>query len=66
MEKEAFENSFDGFAALGLGMSGIYYQLFDGVDMDKNKVTIHLKDDSTGEVYDSIVYPDALEERDDQ
>lgn len=62
VEREAYENSFDGFAILGLGMTGMYYQLFDGVNSDKNKVTIHLKDESTGEVFDSVVYPDDLDE----
>lgn len=62
VEKEAFENGFDGFAALGLGMSGLYYQLFNGANMEESKVTIHLEDEVTGEVFSSIVYPDALEE----
>jgi predicted small lipoprotein YifL len=34
VDKEAFENSFDGFAAFGLGLSGMMYQLFDGVNPD--------------------------------
>ena len=29
VDKEAFENSFDGFAALGLAMTGMYYQAFE-------------------------------------
>ncbi|OLO38829.1 hypothetical protein BTR23_11260 [Alkalihalophilus pseudofirmus] len=62
VDKEAYENSFDGFAALGLGFSGMYYQLFDGVNPDNLKVTIHLEDADTGEVFDTIVFPDAFEE----
>lgn len=62
VEKAAFENGFDGFAALGLGMSGLYYQLFNGANMEESKVTIHIEDEATGEVFNSIVYPDALEE----
>ena len=64
VNQEEYENSFDGFAALGLGISGLYYQLFDGVDPDDYKVTIHLENAETGEVFDTIVYPDALEEKD--
>lgn len=62
VEKEKFENSFDGFAALGLALSGMYYQLFDGVKADDSKVTIMIKDEATGEVFDTIKYPDALNE----
>lgn len=62
VEKEVFENSFDAFATIGIGFVGMYYQVFEGKDLEKNKVTIHLQDASTGENFDSIVYPDALDE----
>ncbi|TQR20296.1 hypothetical protein [Psychrobacillus vulpis] len=62
VDKEAYENSFDGFASIGLGMTGMYYQLFNGITADKTKVTIDVKDESTGEVFDTIVYPDDLED----
>jgi hypothetical protein len=62
VDKAAFENSFDGFATLGLGMSGMYYQAFDGTSGDKLNVTVYTKDASTGEVFSTVVYPDALEE----
>ncbi|NMD72624.1 hypothetical protein HHO41_20510 [Bacillus sp. DNRA2] len=63
VDKVAYENSFDGFAVLGLGFSGMYYQLFNGIDVDHLKVTIFVKDGATGEVFDEIVYPDALEDK---
>lgn len=62
-ERLNYENSFDGFAVLGLGFSGMYYQLFNGIDSDHLKVTIFVKDGATGEVFDEIVYPDALEDK---
>ena len=62
VDKAAFENSFDGFAALGLAMSGMYYQAFDGTDGDKLNVTVHTKDASTGEIFGTAVYPDVLDE----
>lgn len=62
VDKEAFENSFDGFAALGLAMSGMYYQVFDGAEPDKVKVSIDYKDHATDEVFESAIYPDAFEE----
>lgn len=57
-----FENSMDGFATFGLGISGMYYQMFEGVDQEDYKVTIAIKDEETNEVFDTIVYPDDLEE----
>lgn len=61
VDKEAFENSFDGFVALGLAMTGMFYQLFDGVDAEKLNVTIETVDQSTGEVFGTVNYPEALE-----
>ncbi|MEH6941053.1 hypothetical protein [Bacillus sp. JJ722] len=57
-----YENSMDGFAILGIAMQSMVYQLFDGVKPDDYKATIHLKDEATSKVFDTIVYPDALEE----
>lgn len=65
VEREAFENSFDGFAILGIGLTGMYYQVFEGTDADKIKVVMHLKDIDTNEVYNSIVYPDDLGDEED-
>ena len=62
VDKEAYENSMDGFGALSLGMSGMFYQLYDGASPDEYDVTISLEDEASGEVFDEIVYPDALEE----
>ncbi|MEK4628110.1 hypothetical protein MKZ17_07875 [Solibacillus sp. FSL R7-0682] len=59
VDKVAFQDSFDGFAAMGLGMSGIYYQVFNGADP---KTTVVIKDEATGGVIDTIVYPDAFNE----
>lgn len=61
VDKNAYENSFDGFAAFGLGFNSMFYQLFDGVDQNEIKATIHVKDSETNEVFHTIVYPDDLE-----
>lgn len=60
VDREAFENSLDGFAALGLGFSSLYYQLFSGADPDTFQTTINFEDEETGEIFDTVVYPDAL------
>jgi hypothetical protein len=62
VDKAAYENSMDGFAALGLGLTGMMYQLYEGVDSEKIRVVIKLEDKATGEVFDEVVYPDDMEE----
>lgn len=60
VEKESFEGSFDSIASFGLAIAGMYYQVFNGIDADAYKVTIHYKDEANGEVFDTTVYPDDL------
>ncbi|RKN86379.1 hypothetical protein D7M11_03555 [Paenibacillus ginsengarvi] len=60
VDKNAFENSFDAIGLLGVGMSSMFYQSFNGVASDKMKTTIQLKDQATGTVFKTIVYPDDL------
>lgn len=62
VDRNTYENSFDGLAAISLGMSGMFYQIFDGVNPDNSKVTIHAKDVATGEVFSTNVFPDDLGE----
>lgn len=61
-DKETFENSLDGFATLTLGVGSLLYQAFDGKDLEKDKVTLEIVDESTNETIHEIIYPDALEE----
>ena len=58
VDKAAYENSMDGFAAFGLGMAGMMYQLYNGVKSEDTRVTIFLKDQATQKQFDQIVYPD--------
>lgn len=61
VDKAAYEGSFDGFAVFGLGIQGMLYQAFDGVPTDKVKVTINVEDQQTGEVFDTVVFPDQMQ-----
>ncbi|MBP1971090.1 hypothetical protein J2Z83_003229 [Virgibacillus natechei] len=61
VDQETFENSFDGFAAMALGVSGMFYQLFDGTDADDYAVTISIENADTGEVFDTLHYPEDLD-----
>lgn len=63
VDQQAYKNSFDGFAILGLYISSAYYQLFSGVDQNSLKTTILLKNADTGEIFDTIIYPDALNKK---
>lgn len=66
VDREAYENSFDGFAVFGLGLSGMFYQLFNGVDPEDYEVKILVKDTATGEVFNEVIYPDAMVEAGDE
>lgn len=61
VDKAAFENSFDGFAVLGIGFQGALYQAFNGENADDYKVTVFVQDEATKEVFDEVIYPDAFE-----
>ena len=60
VDRESFENSFDGFATLGIGMGSMFYQAFDGANAETIKTTIHFEDSNTGEIFSTAIYPDDL------
>ena len=61
VDRTAFDNSMDGFVIFSLAISGTYYNAFDGKS-DDLKLTMNIVDEATGEVYDTTVFPDDLEE----
>lgn len=61
VDRVVFEESLQGMFILGLGISGLMYQTFDNTT-DKQSVTFNYIDEATGDVYDTVVYPDALED----
>jgi hypothetical protein len=62
VDRAAYENSLDGFAILGLIMGSSYYCAFDGVSPEEMKITFNVVDVNTGEVFETSVYPEDLEE----
>lgn len=58
VDKEAFENSFDSMATLGLSITGMMYQTLSGAKPDKLKVTVHFQDETTGETFNTTVFPE--------
>lgn len=58
VNKEAYENSFESIAVTACGISGMLYQAFD--TSAPHTVTINVKDISTEEIFNTVKYPDAL------
>ncbi len=66
VDKAKYENSFDSFAVFGLGIAGMYYQLFSGVDPEEYQVKIQVQDAATKEILSEVIYPDDLEEMEEE
>jgi len=62
MSEEEFRSGFDAFIVFGLGLQAMFYQVFDGVDPENINVVIDTKDQQTGEVFGTTVYPDDLDD----
>lgn len=60
-DRAEFESGFESFSIIGVGIGALYYQVFDGVPNAEAKVTIDVKDSSTGEVFSTVVLPDDWE-----
>jgi len=60
VDKENYENDYDEAAAFELGWVSMFYQAFAGADAETMEVTIHIQDSATGEIFNTIVYPDVL------
>lgn len=63
VDRERFENSLDGIGILGTVFPSMLYQVFDGVDPENCKVIVNLKDIATNEIFNTVIYPDALENK---
>ncbi len=62
VDRAAFENSFDGFVIfLPLFAAGIY-AAFDGRDPEGMRIDVYYVDAATGQVYDTFVAPDDLQD----
>lgn len=61
VDKAAYESSdgAEGLAIFALAMQGIMYQVYSGVDSADLKVTFNLIDESTGETFETSVFPEA-------
>lgn len=60
VDRNAWENGFDGFATLAIAFGAGFYQVFNGTSPDDIQINVDIVDVDTGEVFDTIVMPDAL------
>ena len=58
-DKNSFENGLDSLSVFSCGLASIMYQMFD-IDAP-GKCTVEVKDSATGEIFQTTVYPDALD-----
>lgn len=58
-DKNGFENGLDSLSVFSCGLASIMYQMFD-IDAP-GKCTVEVKDSATGEIFQTTVYPDALD-----
>lgn len=59
VDKEEYESGFDGLITLSIAFAGRMYQAFD-VDASQ-KVVIDIVDNVTGDIFNTITYPDILQ-----
>ncbi|MGG4142501.1 hypothetical protein ABEW34_05160 [Paenibacillus algorifonticola] len=62
VDQKAYKNSFDAIANFGIGAAAMSYQAIAGVSPEELKVTINIQDEGTGTIFETIIYPDALNE----
>lgn len=66
VNQEAYEDSFDGFGLLGLGIAAMYHDLFSGTPGDKLDIEMKLVDEATGETINTIHFPEDLNKEEEQ
>ena len=66
VDREAFENSFDGFGVLGLVFYSLFYQVLDGRTEEEIQMDVTYIDSLTQEVFDTARFPDDMENSDNE
>lgn len=61
VDREAYENSMDAFMIFTFVYSSSFYNAFNGETMGDLKITVNMIDAATNEVFDTIVFPDDME-----
>ncbi|MGM9945786.1 MAG: hypothetical protein ACI33M_12615 [Lysinibacillus sp.] len=58
VNRQQYEESLDSFAIFGLFIASAYYGAFDGKLSEDLQIIFNMIDETTGEVYDTVIYPD--------
>ena len=58
VNRQQYEEGFDGFAIVGLVIVSTYYSAFDGKSGEDLQILFNMIDETTGEIYDTAIYPD--------
>lgn len=61
VDQQAYENSFDAFGLMGLGIVAAYYDIFNGTANEDVNIEMNLIDESTGETINTINFPEDLD-----
>ncbi|SEN49201.1 hypothetical protein SAMN04488134_101208 [Amphibacillus marinus] len=61
VDYEAYEDSIDSFMVMSIGYTGIFYQIAEGKYPDDFGITIDIEDVASGEVVETINYPEDLD-----
>ena len=62
VERESYDQGMESFVVYGLILSGMYYNIFNGVAEDEVKIKFNYIDEATNEIYETSIYPDELED----
>ena len=62
VNRQQYEEGFDGFAIIGLVMVSTYYSAFEGNSGEDSQTIFNMVDETTGEIYDTAIYPDDWEQ----
>jgi predicted nucleic acid-binding Zn-ribbon protein len=62
VDRRSFEESIDSLSIFSAGFQGMIYQIFAGIQQDEVHVEISIQDESTGEIFQTLVYSDDLPE----
>lgn len=58
VDKEGYENGYDGMIIMGLYIQSSYYQIFNGSLNDDYQIKIIVKDKDNGKVIEEMMYPE--------
>ncbi len=58
VKRAEFEQGYDGLGVMAMVFESLYYQLFNGATVDSYGTTLNLKDEATGEIFETLNYPE--------